>query len=74
MPTPDDDSPELAEAQARALVAKWQAAEPWDASEIETAEILLKRLRRGAEPHADLLEALEANRTEGGVPPNPTPT
>lgn len=75
MPIPESgESPELAEAQARALVAKWQAAEPWDAGEIETAEVLLKRLRRGAEPHADLLEALEANRYADGTPPNPTPT
>ena len=38
------------------------------------AEVLLKRLRRGAEPHAELLEALEANRLADGAPPNPTPT
>lgn len=75
MPIPDNnDSPELAEAQARALVAKWQTAEPWNADEIETAEVLLKRLRRGAEPHADLLEALEANRYADGTPPDPVPT
>ena len=49
-------------------------AEPWDTGEIETAEVLLKRLRRGAEPHASLLEALEANRYADGAPPNPTPT
>ena len=70
----DDDGPEAAEAQARTLVAKWQAAEPWEADEIETAEVLLKRLRRGAEPHAELLEALEANRMADGTPPNPTPS
>ena len=75
MPVPEsDDSPEAAEAQAGALVAKWQAAEPWDADEIEAAEVLLKRLRRGAEPHASLLEALEANRLADGAPPNPTPS
>ena len=70
----DDDSPAAASDQARALVAKWQAAEPWDPDEIDAAEVLLKRLPRGAEPHADLLEALEANRTADGAPPNPTPT
>lgn len=75
MPISDsDDSPELAEAQARALVAKWQVAEPWNAGEIETAEVLLKRLRRGAKPHVDLLEALESNRLGDGTPSNPTPT
>ena len=42
--------------------------------ETEAAEVLLKRLRRGAEPHADLLEALEANRYADGAPPNPTPS
>ncbi len=75
MPNPDsDDSPEHADTQARALVAKWQAAEPWNTDEIEAAETLLKRLRRGTEPHSDLLEALEANRYADGAPPNPVPT
>ena len=54
MPIPtSDDSLELVEAQARALVAEWQTAEPWNSDKIKTAEILLKRLRRGAEPHSD---------------------
>lgn len=75
MPHSDsNDSPEHAAAQARALVAKWQVAEPWSADEIERAETLLKRLQRGAEPHSDLLEALEANRDADGAPPNPVPT
>ena len=74
MVTEDDDSPDAAAVQARELVAKWQAGEPWDTDEIEAAEVLLKRLRRGAEPHADLVEALDANRTADGAPPYPTPT
>ena len=75
MPMPDsDDSPEHVGSQARLLVAKWQAAEPWSTDEIETAEVLLKRLPRGKEPHADLLEALEANRYADVTPPNPVPS
>lgn len=74
MPDEDDDRPDAAAAQARGLVDKWKAGEPWDADEIEVAEVLLKRLRRGAEPHADLVEALDANRTADGAPPYPTPT
>ena len=73
-PAPSEDNPEAAEDQANALLAKWRAGEPWDADEIEMAEVLLKRLRRGTEPHADLLEALEANRDVDGAPPDPTPS
>lgn len=74
MPIPtSDDSLELVKVQARALVPKWQTAEPWNSDEIKTAEVLLKRLRCGAEPHSDLLEALDANRYADGTPPNPVP-
>lgn len=73
-PAPSDDSPETAGGQANALLAKWRAGEPWDVDETETAEVLLKSLRRGTEPHTDLLEALEANRNADGAPPNPTPS
>ncbi len=73
-PAPTDDTPEAAEDQADALLAKWRAGKSWDAEEAEAAEVLLKRLRRGAEPHASLLEALEANRYADGAPSNPTPS
>lgn len=72
-PAPSEVTPEAAEGQADALLAKWRAGISWNAEETEAAEVLLKRLRRGAEPHASLLEAPEANRYADGAPSNPTP-
>lgn len=63
MPPPDDTTaettPDAAEARATALLARLREAGRWTADEATEAETLLKRLRRGAEPHASLLEALE---------------
>lgn len=64
-PAADADSPDEAERRATALLGKWRGGHPWTAAEYEEAEVLLKRLRRGDEPHASLLEAIEANRAAG---------
>ncbi len=61
-PAADADSPAEAERRANALIGKWRGGHRWEAAEAEEAEVLLKRLRRGDEPHASLLDALEGNR------------
>ena len=61
-PAADADSPDEATRQANALLGKWRGGHPWTGAEAAEAEVLLKRLPRGHEPHASLLEAIEANR------------
>lgn len=62
-PPPADDpaetTPDAAEARANVLLARLREDGSWTADEAAEAETLLKRLRRGAEPHASLLESLE---------------
>ena len=61
-PAADAESPEEAARRATALLGKWRGGHPWSRAEAQEAEVLLKRLQRGNEPHASLLEAIEANR------------